>query len=615
MKLSYLNASLRSVSFRSIGITALLFSSFLYFLSIGNQYIMNDDVFNASISLSNNSPSTVNAGSPVTYIIKYSTQSNTNNFNNAQILVTIPAPEVVFLGFTGTADVFNTNFQQVGNEYQLAIDMIDPLPAGSTGQMEFEVSYAAGSLCDGEIITVGISRTADNALGPNEGPSSVDVTVNDDTEPFSIQIDQSGIIITDREIDFTLDVLDNSTVVDELSNRMLIVSVPMDVRIESCSGCDQQGSLPTDGLTQLTWNLGTVSSSNLPNNTFSVTLPSDDYGEGDSEVFVATLSGDDNICSMAGISIMDQTEITVQPPPAPTPMVQCIQPAISETIIGESGILTFSFKNSSTLASLDDFTYSLSIPPAMAITSLPNVTFTDGVSTSDFETGLSAQLSYTTNVAGPTVVNFTTNTTSSAVSIMGVGEYITSLTYTFNDPVPENFMPIGNLIVVGYTVLETLTDGILVNGANPRIADNLSCVDCDNNPDYDCLDVEGSLSATFMATPVSATGNCSVTEVIRDPEVGIQGVGKSLDKTSGYYPREEVTFTLAFENCGTDPLTSTVITDELESGLTIDPTSFSYSGFSALPSPPTIINNSDGSTLLTWNIGVLPAADPCQAYE
>jgi len=48
------------------------------------------DVFNASITLSASNPSPQDTGDDIIYVIKYSTQSNTNNFANAKIVVNIP---------------------------------------------------------------------------------------------------------------------------------------------------------------------------------------------------------------------------------------------------------------------------------------------------------------------------------------------------------------------------------------------------------------------------------------------------------------------------------------------------------------------------------------------
>ena len=574
---------------------------------------MNPDVFNASISLSNSTPSPRDAGDQVVYVIKYSTQSNTDNFSNAEILITLPAPDVGLIAFTGTTDVANTSFQQVGNEYQFTIDMIDPLPAGSTGQMELAVDYEPGSLCDGTIVTATLDRSADNTLTANEGPTTADVTINDDTEPFSVDLTSSGLLLTDREVGLTIDLQDNGTLINTLESASLSLTVPADVNVQSCDGCDQAGSLPGTGFTELTWNLGTINSGSLPDKNVSVIFPDASYDIGDMETFTATLLGTDAICSNSELVFTDERTLTLQSPPPPMPRISCISPSLSTTTIGESGTLGISFKNNSTLAELEDLTYALTIPPAMEVTYLPNVLFTDGLGASNLETGLSATMIYTTNLGGPFSVPFTTNTTSNATPALGAGEVITSFSYTFNDPVPDNFMPVGNLIEIDYTILSSGTDGSTTSGANPRLTDDLDCVDCESSPDFDCLNIAPTITANFDGSPVTPSDDCSTTEVVRDPEVGIQGVQKTRDR-SGYYPRDVVTFTLAFENCGANPLTNTVVTDEMSAGLELVAGSYSYSGFSSDPADPTVTPNMDGSTTLVWNIGNLPAATPCREY-
>ncbi len=574
---------------------------------------LNPDVFNASISLSNTTPSPRDAGDQVVYVIKYSTQSNTNNFSNAEMVVTLPAPDVGFITFTGTTDVANTSFQQVGNEHQFTIDMIDPLPAGSTGQMELVVNYEPGSLCDGTVVTATLDRSADNTLATNEGPVTADVTINDNTEPFVVDLSSSGLLLTDREVGLAIDLQDNATLINMLESATLSLTVPSDVEVQSCDGCDQAGSLPGTGFTELTWNLGTISSGSLPDKNVSIIFPDATYDVGNMETFTATLRGTDNICSSSELEFSDERTLTLQSPPPPMPSISCITPTLSTATIGESGTLGISYKNSSTLAELEDFTYSLVIPPAMEVAALPNVLFTDGLGASDLETGLSATLTYTTNFGGPYSIHFTTNTTSNATPALGAGEYIISFEYAFNDPVPDNFMPVNNLIEIDYTVSSTGTDGSTISGANPRIGDGLDCVDCGGSPDFDCLDIDPTISATFDASPVTPSGNCSKSVVVRDPEVGIQRVQKSRDR-NGYYPRDVVTFTLSFENCGPDPLTNTVVTDEMSAGLELVAGSYSYTGFSSDPADPAVTTNMDGSTTLVWNIGNLPASTPCQEY-
>ena len=496
--------------------------------------------------------------------------------------------------------------------------MKSPLPAGSTGQMPLIVRYQAGEFCTGDEVITSVDRSATfpDPIDPNPGPTSASVSLIDNSVPFPLSVPNVNIFLNNTAT-LNVNVTNGNTIIDELTGATLSLEVPEDVEIGDCDGCIE-GDNQTGPVT-LTWNVGTVSAGNLPSQNVEITFPDDDFEEEDMITFNATLTGMDEDCENAEIELEAERKLTIEPLPDPEPRLQCVSLTIDENEIGETGTLAFSFKNNSNIngVDIDGLMYDISIPNAMGIQTIPDFDFSS--------TGLNYDIIYSTVTipggvtSGPTTVSRITGTPASTIDVSPA--FITDLTLVFSDPVPVGFMPVGT-IDIPYEVLAIGLDGNTIEGANPRIPNTSAC-----NALFDDLSVSSSLSGTYESQPVptiqNQTNGCNASLRVADPRVGPQGIVKRTNRTTGtndgYFPQETVVFTLEFQQCGDQPLTSTVITDNLPAGLTLfgdATTAFTYSD-PALNVTPTITNSGVGPSTITWNVGSLPGAataDECVTY-
>lgn len=96
----------------------------------------------------NNNLTEVDSGEVFTYKLQYRAASTTTDFFNATLTDPLPAG-LEFVSLNGTVHVDSFNYNPAGNE--LTIQFVDPLPAGSTGDIEVNVRFKPGVTEDGTV--------------------------------------------------------------------------------------------------------------------------------------------------------------------------------------------------------------------------------------------------------------------------------------------------------------------------------------------------------------------------------------------------------------------------------------------------------------------------------
>lgn len=112
----------------------------------------------------------VDAGETFTYSLQYRAASTTTDFFNATLTDDLPAG-LEYMGLVGTVHVDSFNYDNVNRK--LTVNFIDPLPAGSTGDIELKVRFAKGSTLDGATAVNTATIDADNSPPDTSDPVTI----------------------------------------------------------------------------------------------------------------------------------------------------------------------------------------------------------------------------------------------------------------------------------------------------------------------------------------------------------------------------------------------------------------------------------------------------------
>jgi hypothetical protein len=219
---------------------------------------------------------------------------------------------------------------------------------------------------------------------------------------------------------------------------------------------------------------------------------------------------------------------------------------------------------------LDNFTVDIELPDEAKITSIPDGTY-------NLDMLQAATVTVLTN--GPNngqqynfgILTAGTPGGGNAGLTLDPGEFVTGVKYEFGT-VPAGFAVTGT-INFSYSLMTTDINGDPVEGANPRIV-SPTCLACSSdNPNsfgYNCMSAQITVSGEYEGQSVDRTP-CSASRVVTDAPDGPQNLVKSSgtppNGQAGYFPEDVVTFTISFDQCGSD-LDNGTITDNLPAGLT-----------------------------------------------
>ena len=117
----------------------------------------------------------VDAGTQFTYVLSYRAASTTTNFYNAFLTDVLP-PGLNYVSAVGTPHT--TNITYTAATRTIRVNFINPLPAGSTGEIEINVLYPNGSTPDGTITTNRATAQATNSPPYTSNPVTIMATAS-----------------------------------------------------------------------------------------------------------------------------------------------------------------------------------------------------------------------------------------------------------------------------------------------------------------------------------------------------------------------------------------------------------------------------------------------------
>jgi len=117
----------------------------------------------------------VNAGTQFTYVLSYRAASTTTNFYNAFLTDVLPVG-LNYASAVGTPHTSNITYTAATRT--IRVNFINPLPAGSTGEIEINVLYPNGTTPDGTITTNRATAQATNSPPYTSNPITIMATAS-----------------------------------------------------------------------------------------------------------------------------------------------------------------------------------------------------------------------------------------------------------------------------------------------------------------------------------------------------------------------------------------------------------------------------------------------------
>jgi uncharacterized repeat protein (TIGR01451 family) len=176
---------------------------------------------NSKLVVNVDAGNTKHTGEVFSYILSYSCSLTSGDCVGGQIVDALP-PEVVFVSALGTSDVASITTPAVGSNGTVTFNMIDPLPAGNSGDLQINVRFPVGVTPDGTVA----SNTATSVnMGTPDSAGPVDVTAVADVDVSLSKILQTNPSYLDRTTEYALRATNGGEL--NVSNMTFVDTLPL----------------------------------------------------------------------------------------------------------------------------------------------------------------------------------------------------------------------------------------------------------------------------------------------------------------------------------------------------------------------------------------------------
>ncbi len=518
-----------------------------------------------------NGLTTVPSGQTFTYKLQYRAASTTTDFFGTYLIDVLP-PGVEFQSLVGTVHV--ASFAHNPATRELRVDFIDPLPAGSTGEIEVNVRFTPGTTPSGTIATNSATMDASNFPEDTSPPVTiVSMATNRTTASKSL----TGSVPLDQNVTYTVAANNGSSVgALNVTNVTLLDQLPTGAVFVAASG----GGVYDPGTHTVTWTTPSLAAGSSFSRTVTMMYPSTAYPVGakvtnDLSVSVTPLGGSPtNLTARRGDTIVA--------PQGGSSFSKGVNASYVYEGKPTAKSWTFTLQNSGNVP-MYDVVLTDAVPAQVEVTSInvgvPSGTppgLQDSIEVFYMKTGGSSWLAAPGNPYPGTA-----SVTIPAASLgLGAGESVTAIKWDFGT------------LPVGYSVGSLqFASSILTNDRNgqPVVAGNI-------------ISNIGALAYSDFSGPTSKTSLATIPVKTQRP---VAELAKSASPTT-VNDGDMTTFTIRLTNRSeaAQPLVNPVLADLLDAKLAYEPGSWTIvSKPAAAPVPvfETIANyNGTGRTLLRW---------------
>ena len=203
----------------------------------------------ASVSLSKSaSVSSATPGTPFTYFLDYSCSSLTTTCNGVTITDVLPAQlSLAAADVTLVGDAHTSATAYNPSTGTATFTMVNPMPAGTTGEVAITVKFPAGTTPLGASATNVGTINATNAASSNSNPSTVNATVTPSIATTKAL--NSSPIVLGAATTYTVTYTNTGNV--NLTSPTLVDTLPPGATFVSASG----GGVFNSATNQVTWTL------------------------------------------------------------------------------------------------------------------------------------------------------------------------------------------------------------------------------------------------------------------------------------------------------------------------------------------------------------------------
>lgn len=214
----------------------------------------------------------VPSGQTFTYLLRYRAASTTTDFFGATLEDVLPEG-IQFQSLVSTVHVDSFNYDAASR--LLTVNFIDPLPAGSTGEIEVNVRFAPGSTPSGFVAINTATMDADNSPPATSPPVTTTALASNRVTASKSLIGNS--VPLDQNVSYQVR-LNNSQTVGALnvSDVTLVDELPPGAVFVSASG----GGVYDAGAHTVTWTVASLNAGSTLNRTLTLMFPSADFPVG-----------------------------------------------------------------------------------------------------------------------------------------------------------------------------------------------------------------------------------------------------------------------------------------------------------------------------------------------
>jgi fimbrial isopeptide formation D2 family protein/uncharacterized repeat protein (TIGR01451 family) len=372
------------------------------------------------------SVSNVAVGTVFDYTIQYKCASLTENCAAATVSDVLPAAlSSAAADVTMVGSVHTTAQTYTAATRTAKWTFVDPLLAGSTGQLKLSVKFPTGTTADGTQAVNVATMAAPGATPVSSPPVTVTATASNKWTLAKTRLSSGTGAALNEDTVYQLQICSNSSTLN-LSNVVLTDVLPAGAVFVSASN----GGVYANG--NVTYSIGSIAaSSSCGSYTLTLRYPSGTFAVGGSVTNTANVTATIPTTSGSGAITPLTASLTHSLSAGVAARTFTKKVSASSATVGQSLSYYFDTANTGNVA-LTSFSIEDAIPAQMNVTSISS-----GTSTNNVAPMLAVEYQTSANGNWTPVTGFPRALTSSAYSVavsslnLGSGVYITHLRYTF----------------------------------------------------------------------------------------------------------------------------------------------------------------------------------------